>query len=175
MRLGTIEPRDSGPFGQQQHSTLGQATDVNIEHLYKKRVRILVSILFISKYCTMAQGSSLKLNKKRKSLGAMKKKGLRTKTVTKGRKEYQIKHINGAVVENISTTKAINRKNEMQVAAKAISVGTQFFMSDIKTKGQQEYRQQLQQRDKKQMKSSSVQQSQRVQEQIRKLGRNISK
>jgi hypothetical protein len=123
----------------------------------------------------MAQGSSQKLGKKSKSLGALKKKVVRTKTVTKGRKEYQTKHINNAVVDSISTTKAINRKNELQVAAKAVSVGTQFFMSDIKNNGQKEYRQQLQKRDKKQIKSSSAQQSQRVQEQIRKLGRNTSK
>jgi hypothetical protein len=125
----------------------------------------------------MAQGSS-KLSKPPKSSGALKKKVVRTKTVTKGRKDYKTKHTNNnnnaAVIDNVTTTKAINRKNEIHVAAKAVSVGTQFFCKDIATLGQRECTQKLQQRDKKELKSSTNStSSNRLKEQLRKLGRDV--
>ena len=105
----------------------------------------------------MAQGSG-KLSKttKSKSGGATKKKVVRTKTVTKGRKDFKTKNINAAVIDNVAATKAINRKNEIGVAAKAVSVGTKFFLQDVAQSGQQAHKKQLQIRDKKQMNSSST-------------------
>lgn len=117
----------------------------------------------------MAQGSA-KLSKKPKSVGASKKKFVRTKTVTKGRKERQHKN-NAAKADDISTTKAINRKNEACVAAKAVAVGTQFFLTDIATKGKSERNKKLGERNKKQEKASGT--SDRLKAQLRKLGRDV--
>jgi hypothetical protein len=123
----------------------------------------------------MAQGlGKLTKSTKSKSGGALKKKVVRTKTVTKGRKDYKTKHLNATVIDNVATTKAINRKNEINVAAKAVGVGTQFFLQDIAQSGKQAHTKQIQVRDKKQMKSSSTaSSSNRLKTQLRKLGRDI--
>ncbi len=123
----------------------------------------------------MAQGiGKLSKSSKSKSGGATKKKVVRTKTVTKGRKDFKPKNINASVIDKLETTKAINRKNEIGVAAKAVSVGTKFFMQDVTQSGQQAHKKQIQIRDKKQMKSSSMAStSNRLKEKLRKLGREV--
>lgn len=134
----------------------------------------------------MAQGLgklSKSANHKKKSgnSAANKKKVVRTKTVTKGRKEFKAKAANNiALLENIATTKAINRKNECTVAAKAVAVGTKFFLNDITSDGKSTHQKLIQQRNKKQMKSTSNNSSttnqsstNRIKEQLRKLGRDV--
>ena len=119
----------------------------------------------------MAQGSAgNKLPRKQKSSGAAKKKAVRTKTVTKGRKERKHKNISEKV-EEMATTKAINRKNEAGVAAKAVAVGTQFFLTDIASTGKSEMNKKLKERNKKQGKTSGT--SERLKVQLRKLGRDV--
>jgi hypothetical protein len=123
----------------------------------------------------MAQGmGKLSKSTKSKSDGATKKKVVRTKTVTKGRKSFKTKSLDATVIDNVATTKAINRKNEIGVAAKAVSVGTKFFLQDVADSGKQAHTKQIQIRDKKQLKSSSTASSaNRLKSQLRKLGRDV--
>jgi hypothetical protein len=119
----------------------------------------------------MAQGSGAKMQKKAKSAAAAKKKVVRTKTVTKGWKEFKHKRI-AEKAEEIATTKAINRKNEAGVAAKAVAVGTQFFLQDIASSGKTEMGKKLKERNKKQGKTTAGA-SERLKVQLRKLGRDV--
>lgn len=78
----------------------------------------------------MAQGNH-KLGKAKKSGGSQRKKGV--KAVKKARK-------GSAKIENnkhdVVIAKAINRKNERIVAAKALSGGTNFFLKDVSARGE---------------------------------------
>jgi len=93
------------------------------------------------------------------------------KAVAKGRKHAAARK--SAVVNSASrraeveTTKAINRRNESLIAAKAVSVGTKFFLGDIAEKGTKEVEKQVRDRNKKQEKSKATD---RLKEQLRKLG-----
>jgi Protein of unknown function (DUF2462) len=77
------------------------------------------------------------------------------------------------------TTKAINKKNEVIVAAKAVASGSRFFLSDVTVKGTNELKKQHQIRSKKELKNatknnkngSAVTES--LKKQLRKLGRNV--
>lgn len=100
----------------------------------------------------MAQGSA-KLASKKKSAGALRRKVVRKKTVTKGKKQFQNKR--SPNLDQMETTKAINRRNEKMIAAKAVSAGTQFFLTDISDKGEKEMKANLRARDKKQSKTTS--------------------
>jgi hypothetical protein len=51
-----------------------------------------------------------------------------------------------------TVTKSINKRIETVVAAKAISVGTNFFLSDVAQKGKKEHDAQIKERNKKQKK-----------------------
>lgn len=118
----------------------------------------------------MAQGLA-KLSKSNKSQGSQKRKAVRSKkSIGKGRKHYHSKHESDRVAA--STTKAINKKNETLVAAKAVGVGTKFFLSDISEKGTKEMNKQLRERKKKESKSSATV-SDRIRQQLRKLGKDI--
>ena len=77
----------------------------------------------------MAQGNH-KLSKSKRSAGSQKRKTV--KSVKKKRKGATRIENNKSIVE---TTKAINRKNERIVAAKACNAGTNFFLKDISEKG----------------------------------------
>ena len=79
----------------------------------------------------MVQGSH-KLGKSRKSGGSQKRKSV--KTVKKTKKGNAKVERNKAI---IATTKAINRKNERIIAAKAMNAGTSFSLKDISTKGKE--------------------------------------
>ena len=77
----------------------------------------------------MAQGNH-KLGKAKKSKGATKRK--QVKTVKKARKGNASVEKNKAIA---AVSKAINKKNERLVAAKAVNAGTSFFLNDIVEKG----------------------------------------
>ena len=80
----------------------------------------------------MAQGNH-KLGKAKQSVGAQKRKAVKTV-------KHKAKKGNATVVTDkrvVETTKAINRKNERLVAAKASTSGTHFFLKDIAEKGEQ--------------------------------------
>lgn len=80
----------------------------------------------------MAQGNH-KLGKAKKSRGSQKKKG--GKAVKHKRKGSSAIDHNKA---DIATSKAINKKNERLVAAKALNSGTNFFLKDIAERGEYE-------------------------------------
>jgi Protein of unknown function (DUF2462) len=119
----------------------------------------------------MAQGSG-KLAKKQ-SRGAGNKTSAvavkRKKPVSKGRKYYAPKKkatmALGAQAER-ETSKTINKRNETIVAAKAVSVGINFFCSDLTAKGSRERQKQVKARDKKQQDTKL---SDRLKNQLKKL------
>ena len=112
------------------------------------------STSLLSETTTMAQGSG-KLSKKTKSSGAQRRKAVKKKSVTKkGRRSYK---------DLDRTTKSINKKNETLIAAKAMSAGTQFFCSDIKTVGQRENNKQTNQRAKMEKKRTAQRLKQQLQ------------
>jgi hypothetical protein len=77
----------------------------------------------------MAQGNH-KLGKAKTSRGAAKRK--QVKTVKKAKKGNPSVEHNKSIA---SASKAINKKNERLVAAKALNNGTSFFLKDIAEKG----------------------------------------
>lgn len=119
----------------------------------------------------MAQGTAAKLAKKKKSAGAQKRKTVRKKTVAKGPRECKQQRSSVAAHEKAATTKAINRKNEAAIAAKAVAVGTKFFLGDVSAKGEKEMQKQLREREKKQSKGGGA--ADRLKSQLRKLGKNV--
>ena len=77
----------------------------------------------------MAQGNH-KLGKAKKSGGSQKRKTVKnTKKTKKG--NTKVERNKGI----IAATKAINRKNERIIAAKAMNAGTSFSLTDISEKG----------------------------------------
>ena len=116
----------------------------------------------------MAQGTK-KLTKAKKSGGSQKRQVVKAKALNKGRKSFGVKgrKNNLAAQTDRDTTKAINRKNEALVAAKAVSVGTQFFLHDIKETGAKEVKKQMNARNKKENKTTKV--SDRLKLQLKKL------
>ena len=115
----------------------------------------------------MAQGSG-KLGKAQKSKGALKRKNHKTKSLSKGRKSFNARGAKtGAFRDEKETTKTINKKNESIVAAKAVSVGTRFFLTDVAEKGTNQMNAELKQRNKKQDKSTKL--SDRLKDQLQKL------
>lgn len=123
----------------------------------------------------MAQGQG-KLSAKgggggrRKSKAAQKKQAVKAKTATKNRRKHfsASRHVASRAAEE-QTTKAINKKNESLIAAKAVGVGTKFFLGDITEKGSKELERQVKQRDKKQQGSKATD---RLKDQLKKLGRD---
>mmetsp|Transcript_4521 Transcript_4521/g.7047 ORF Transcript_4521/g.7047 Transcript_4521/m.7047 type:complete len:121 (-) Transcript_4521:234-596(-) len=119
----------------------------------------------------MAQGSGkLKNNNnsiksKKKSGGAQKRKAIKATKYAKRKGSGKIENNKGIV----AATKAINKKNERIIAAKACTAGTNFFLKDIAEKGKNESQRQTAVRDKKQQKQKSNNISDRLKDQIKKL------
>ena len=122
---------------------------------------------------TMAQGSSGKLGKAQKSKGSQKRQAVRNKkTISKGRKRYSSTKQNANTshrMEEERTTKSINHRNETLVAAKAVSSGTRFFLSDMKQRGTQEMKKQIKERNKKQSKQTASKLSNRLEQSLVKV------
>ena len=127
----------------------------------------------------MAQGGKLKKaggaggrKQKQKSVASMKKQHKKQIQVTKGRKAFKAK---GRKVEQTkqiqNATKAINKKNEAMISAKAVSAGNTFFLNDIKDKGKKEINRQTQNRIKKETGSNKL--TSKLKKQLRKMGRDI--
>jgi hypothetical protein len=121
----------------------------------------------------MAQGSA-KLGKTQKSAGALKRKARAIKSLTKGPKTLKVKGRKGNdpnVKAEHEITKKINRKNEALVAAKAVSVGSRLFLSDIRDKGKNEVKNQARVRNKKESKATKA--SDRIKVQLQKIGGDV--
>jgi peptidase E len=117
----------------------------------------------------MAQGNmkSKKPKVAQKSTASIKKK--EQKNLTKGRKNIQAKGKKGIILNQIAeTSKAINKKNESYVAAKAVSAGNTFFLNDVKEKGLKEIEKGNKARRQGDKKSNNL--SHRLKDQLKKLG-----
>mmetsp|Transcript_28216 Transcript_28216/g.51030 ORF Transcript_28216/g.51030 Transcript_28216/m.51030 type:complete len:121 (-) Transcript_28216:254-616(-) len=101
----------------------------------------------------MAQGAiKLKSNKSdsKKARPAHKNKKQSQNQVTKGWKSYAAKgRKTAAAKHDTSTTKGINVKNEIAVAARAVGAGNTFYLRDIREAGKKQIgKQQREQRKK---------------------------
>jgi hypothetical protein len=123
----------------------------------------------------MAQG----LGKLKKTPGAQKRKTAAHKkkkqaTITKGRKHYNPK---GRKAEQqrpqVAISKAINRKNEALISAKAVSDGTKFALRDVSELGKTELQAQQKARTKKEDKATRL--TDRLKDQLKKLGRDVDR
>jgi hypothetical protein len=105
-----------------------------------------------------------------KSKGSQKHKAVKAKSagVAKGKLQKKPRRHDEAAKIEQETTKAINRKNERLIAAKAVSVGTKFFMSDVSAKGENHVKKEAAQRNKRQLKSKTTS---RIEKQIQQLKR----
>ncbi|KAL3782122.1 hypothetical protein HJC23_005384 [Cyclotella cryptica] len=113
----------------------------------------------------MAQGGlKLKSNKAAKKSKPSQQK----KSISKGRKAFAAKGRKATLAkQEAETSKAINRKNEATVAARAVGAGGKFYLTDIKEAGHNEIRKKNEALRKKESKSAKM--SERLQEQINKL------
>ena len=119
----------------------------------------------------MAQGSG-KLGRSKKSGGAQKRKTVRSKMAGKGRKHHAPKGRKAVGArDDMETTKAINRKNEALISARAVGDGTKFFLNYVKEVGKKELNEQVKARNKKEDKATKL--SDRVKQQLKKMGRDV--
>jgi hypothetical protein len=116
----------------------------------------------------MVQGNA-KVGKAKKSAGSQKHKVAVRKKVGKGPKACAMIKNNLQAKEEGAATKQINRKNESLVAAKAVSVGTRFFLGDISEKGKKHFQKQMKDRTKKEKNCNKI--SDRLKAQLQKLGK----
>mmetsp|Transcript_18561 Transcript_18561/g.26116 ORF Transcript_18561/g.26116 Transcript_18561/m.26116 type:complete len:124 (+) Transcript_18561:105-476(+) len=108
--------------------------------------------------------------KKRKSAASQK----HTKKLNKGRKSFAAKGRKCSLAKReVETSKAINRKNEAHISAKALSAGSKFFLADIKEVGKVELKKQNIAMKKVENKSTKL--SDRLKDQLKKMGHDISK
>jgi hypothetical protein len=113
----------------------------------------------------MAQGLAKVAKARKQSGGAQKRKN--AKVVTKGRKTYNPKGRKAVEFkEDHETSKALARKTEAHVSAKAIARGSRFFLSDVKEVGKKELNVQEKLRNKKEEKEKKM--DQRLKEQLTK-------
>lgn len=109
-------------------------------------------------------------NKKKSGGAAQKRKN--ANVATKGRKTYNPKGRKAVELrENFETSKALARKTEAYVSAKAIARGSRFFLTDVKEVGKNELKTQEKLRNKQEEKEKKM--DQRLKEQLRKLGREV--
>mmetsp|Transcript_14299 Transcript_14299/g.22045 ORF Transcript_14299/g.22045 Transcript_14299/m.22045 type:complete len:120 (+) Transcript_14299:62-421(+) len=119
----------------------------------------------------MAQGNG-KLGKGAKSSGSQRRKAQKNQAYKGRRKVYNPKGKKAVQNrEETQTSKAINRRNEAILSAKAINCGTRFFLSDVKEVGKKEINDQLKLRSKKEDREKKL--SDRLRGQLRKLGREV--
>lgn len=88
--------------------------------------------------------------------------------LSKGRKAFATKGRKAILAkQEQQTSKAINRKNEMAVAARAVGAGNTFFLKDIKEAGKKEMGKRKDELKKRESKSAKM--SDRLKEQLNKL------
>lgn len=115
----------------------------------------------------MAQGG-FKLNPNKPNSKKSKPTHQKQKQLSKGRKTFAAKGRKKTQArQDDDTTKAINRKNEITVAARVMSTGNKFAMKDLKDAGKKEIGKQNQTLRRKE--SKSLKMSGRLREQVEKL------
>mmetsp|Transcript_19897 Transcript_19897/g.25624 ORF Transcript_19897/g.25624 Transcript_19897/m.25624 type:complete len:120 (+) Transcript_19897:134-493(+) len=118
----------------------------------------------------MVQGG-VKLAKAKKSGGAQRRQVSRKKALNKGQKTFKAKGLASDIRlrDEHDTTKAINRKNESLVAAKAVKTGTNFFLTDMTERGSKQMKKEISDRNKKQNKHKASKLTDRLQDQLKKV------
>lgn len=90
------------------------------------------------------------------------------KQLSKGRKSFAAKGRAASLAkQETQTSKAINKKNELAVAARAVGAGNTFYLKDIKEAGKKELGKKKDQLRKKEGKAGKMQE--RLKEQLSKL------
>ena len=116
----------------------------------------------------MAQGGFKLKSNKPNAKKAQQKQKQKQKQLSKGRKAFAAKGRKAALAKQESqTTKAINRKNETAVAARAVGAGNTFYLKHIKEAGKSELGKKKAELRKRE--SKSVKMSERLKEQLDKL------
>ena len=96
-----------------------------------------------------------------------KQKQKNKKSINKGWKTYAAKGRKASQAkQETATSKAINKKNEITVAARAVGAGNTFYLKDIKEAGKKEIGKQRSQLHKRE---SNSKMSERLQTQLNKL------
>jgi Protein of unknown function (DUF2462) len=146
---------------QQQHHTATNVSSTRSHSQTRNNPLVITA--------TMAQGQTKKLAKAHKSKGSQKHKAVRAiQTLSKGRKHYNTKGIKAVHAKaDQELSKDITKKNEALIAAKAVSAGSKFFLSDVASVGQTEFKKQLNERHKKENKAKKL--TDRLKEQLRKI------
>ena len=118
----------------------------------------------------MAQGGAKlksKPNSKSKNRPTQVKQKKKQKQLTKGWKTFAAKGRKATAAKaDIQTSKAINRKNEIAVAARAVGAGDRFALKDLKEAGKKEV---IKNKDALKMRESKSKMSERLKEQLNKL------
>lgn len=116
----------------------------------------------------MAQGGFKSKSNKPNLKSKKSKPTQRQKHLSKGRKAFSAKGRKVTLArQEAQTSKAINRKNEVEVAARAVGAGNTFYLKDIKDAGKKELGKQKTQLTKKE--KSSMKMSERLKVQLDKL------
>ncbi len=117
----------------------------------------------------MAQGLKKVAGKKKSSAAAKK---IQSRKLSKGRKTFRAKGRN-AVIEKqeTSTSKAINKKNEIRASARAVGAGNTFFLNELKESGKKEIQRLNRNQTRIEKKTNTL--SARLKDQLRKMGKDI--
>ena len=108
-----------------------------------------------------------KPNPKKSNRPTQKTQKKKQKQVSKGWKTFAAKGRKASQAkQEISTSKAINRKNEIAVAARAVGSGAKFALKDLKEAGKKEV---LKNKDALRKKEAKSKMSERMKEQLNKL------
>lgn len=119
----------------------------------------------------MAQGLKNNKNTNRKKSAASTKK-LQSRKLAKGRKTFKAKGRAAATMkEEISTSKAINKKNEITASARALGAGNTFFMQELKESGKKEIERLNRNQTRLEKKTNTL--SARLKDQLRKMGKDV--
>jgi hypothetical protein len=117
----------------------------------------------------MAQGLK-KVQSKKKSHAAVKK--LQSRKLCKGKKAFKAKGRSATIAnQEITTSKAINKKNEIRASARAIGAGNTFFLNELKESGKKELKRLNINQTKSEKKTNTL--SSRLKDQLRKMGRDV--
>ena len=116
----------------------------------------------------MAQGFKLKSNNKKANVAKAKPSHQKKKDLNKGWKSFAAKGRKGVAAKQESqTTKEINRRNESEVAARAVSSGGRFKLKDLEQAGKKELGKNNRELRRREGKSAKM--SERLTEQLNKL------
>jgi hypothetical protein len=117
----------------------------------------------------MAQGLK-KVGNKKKSAASAKRQ--QSKKLAKGRKTFKAKG-KKAISERqeVITSKAINKKNEITASARAVNAGNTFFLNELKESGKREMQRLQRNQTRVEKKTNTL--SARLKDQLRKMGKEV--